>query len=425
MGVQRIRKECYNLLLLLKNIRLETGFNYVNQHVVSTSTEKFDVLMEDGKITQIAKTIEATNKMEVVDGANQLLLPAMREMHIHIDKTYFGGDWQAPRPITNGIFTRFEEESELLPRQLDTANGRAHAVVQHYINNGHRHIRSHCNVDPYIGTKHIELTKEVLASYEDKITYEIVAFPQHGLLRSKVYPLMDQAMTMGATHVGGVDPSTVDKHVDKSFTQIFDLAVKHNASVDVHLHNRDTLGEYEFNKLADYTRQTNKEGLVTISHAMALGDLEEGALTQMMANLTSTGIDVTTTIPIGLLRKTMPVFDLTKGGVQVSLGHDSLIDHWSPFGTGSTIEKMNTLAERFGISDEFRLSRIWRYATDNVTPLNDEGEQVWPKIGDKADFILVDAETSAHCVARKRDITKTILKGQLAFTATERIEVGE
>ena len=171
-------------MLLIKNIRLETGFNYVNNFVVSTSTEKFDVLVDEGKIVKIEKEIAVAEGMEVVEGNNQLLLPAMREMHIHIDKTYFGGDWQAPRPITKGIFTRFEEESELLPRQLETASQRAHAVVQYYIKNGHRHIRSHCNVDPYIGTKHIEITKEVLASYEDKITYEIVAFPQHGLLRS-------------------------------------------------------------------------------------------------------------------------------------------------------------------------------------------------------------------------------------------------
>ena len=252
-----------------------------------------------------------------------------------------------------------------------------------------------------------------------------MAFPQHGLLRSKVYPLMDRAMQMGATHVGGVDPSTVDKHVDKSLSQIFDLAVKYDKGVDVHLHNRDTLGEYEFNKMADYTRQTGKQGLVTISHAMALGDLEGEPLSQMMANLVSTGIDVTTTIPIGLQRKTMPVLELSKHGVQVSLGHDSLIDHWSPFGSGSTIEKMNTLAERFGVSDEFRLSRIWRYSTNNVTPLNDSGEQVWPLVGDRADCILVDAESSAHAIARKRDITKTILNGQLAYEAVERIEVGE
>ncbi|MGX6992678.1 amidohydrolase [Vagococcus penaei] len=412
-------------MLLLKNCRLETVFERFNQQVVQTKTETFDVLIEDGIIRHIAKEIQSASGMTVVEGSGQLLLPAMREMHIHIDKTYFGDRWQAPRPMTKGIFTRFEEESELLPRQLATASDRAHAVVQHYIKNGHRHIRSHCNVDPYIGTKHIEITREVLDSYHNQLTYDIVAFPQHGLLRSNVLPLMKQAMTMGATHVGGVDPSTVDKHVDNSLSAIFDLAVEFDAGVDVHLHNRDTLGAYEFRKMMDYTHQTGKEGQVTISHAMALGDLTGEALIKTMVGLVQAGIDVTTTIPLGLDRQTMPVFELTNHNVGVSLGHDSLIDHWSPFGTGSTIEKMNTLAERFGISDEYRLSRIWRYATNHLMPLDDSGERVWPKVGDRADMILVDAITSAHAIARKRPITKTILNGQLVFEATERIEVGE
>ncbi|MGY3745748.1 amidohydrolase [Vagococcus salmoninarum] len=412
-------------MLLLKNIRLETGFNIVNQQVVSISTEQFDVLMADGKLTQLSKKITETPDMTIVDGKNQLLMPAMREMHIHIDKTYFGDHWQAPRPITNGIFTRFEEESTLLPRQLDTAEARAHAVVKHYIKNGHRHIRSHCNVDPYIGTKHVELTKKVLASYADQISYDIVAFPQHGLLRSKVLPLMDQAMLLGATHVGGVDPATVDKHVDNSLSQLFDLAAKHHKGIDIHLHGRNTLGEYEFNKIVDYTLQSQKVGHVTLSHAMALGDLEGEPLLEMIARFNLAQIDVATTIPINLNRKTMPVLELTKGGIDVSLGHDSLIDHWSPFGSGNTVEKMNTLAERFRLSDDYYLSRIWRYATNNLTPLNDEGEQVWPKVGDDANLILIDAESSAHGIARKRDVTKTILKGKLIYEMTERIEVGE
>ena len=122
----------------------------------------------------------------------------------------------------------------------------------------------------------------------------------------------------------------------------------------------------------------------------------------MIARFNLAQIDVATTIPINLNRKTMPVLELTKGGIDVSLGHDSLIDHWSPFGSGNTVEKMNTLAERFRLSDDYYLSRIWRYATNNLTPLNDEGEQVWPKVGDDANLILIDAESSAHGIARKK-----------------------
>lgn len=55
-----------------------------------------------------------------------------------------------------------------------------------------------------------------------------MAFPQHGLLRSQVEPLMREALRMGATHVGGVDPALVDRHVDHSIAKIFELATTFN-----------------------------------------------------------------------------------------------------------------------------------------------------------------------------------------------------
>ena len=64
-----------------------------------------------------------------------------------------------------------------------------------------------------------------------------MAFPQHGLLRSQVEPLMREALRMGATHVGGVDPALVDRHVNHSIAKIFELATTFNKKIDVHLIN--------------------------------------------------------------------------------------------------------------------------------------------------------------------------------------------
>ncbi|MEG0380886.1 MAG: deaminase, partial [Kurthia sp.] len=209
--------------LLLKNVLLETGYEYDKDGVVvATKTALSDVLMEEGRFKKIESSIESQPHMTTIEANGQLLVPSLREMHIHIDKTYFGGEWKAPTPITEGIMTRIKEERWLLPKQLEVAEERARAVVEHYIANGHTHIRSHCNVDPQIGTKHIEITKKVLVSYADKVTYEIVAFPQHGLLRSNVEDLMREALQLGATHVGGVDPATIDRHITNSLQLTID-----------------------------------------------------------------------------------------------------------------------------------------------------------------------------------------------------------
>ena len=160
------------LTLLLKNVRLETGYLYDQTFVTATETQIVDVLIENGKFVEIAPTIEASDAV-VIDAKNQLLVPSFKEMHTHIDKTYFGGEWKAPTPATEGIFTRLKEEATLLPKQLDVAEERAHEMVRHYIKNGHTHIRTHVNVDPQIEIKHMEIVKRVLKSYEDPTAWFI------------------------------------------------------------------------------------------------------------------------------------------------------------------------------------------------------------------------------------------------------------
>lgn len=391
---------------------LESGFDVDERQVVRTLTEKKDILIQDGKIAKIADDIESQKNEAMLDAKGKLLLPALREMHIHIDKTYFGGPWKAPKPNEKGIFTRIEEELHLLPKQLAFAEERARKILDHLIEHGHTHVRTHCNLDPGIQLKHLEMTLNVLEDYKHQLTYDIVAFPQHGLLRSKVEPLIREAMSMGATHVGGVDPATVDRNIDRSLETMVDIAVETGKEIDIHIHDPDTLGVFTFEKLVDLIKQSKLENKVTISHAHALGHIKEDKemfqnIAQMLAEV---GIDITSTIPIG--SPTIPVRELDLLGVQVSVGHDSLMDHWSPFGTGNTIEKLSVLAERFRFIDEISLSQLWKYGS-GISPLTEGGEQHWPKVGDQGNVVLVNATCSAETIARRKDITHTIFNGKI------------
>ena len=134
--------------LLIKDVLLETGYEYDRETVIATMTETKDILIEDGFFTKIEAEIEIEPEMTVIDARGQLLLPAFKEMHTHLDKTYFGGDWQAVKATPNGIFSRMEEEASLLPEQYATVEERAHQLIRHYIEEGHTHIRTHVNVDP-------------------------------------------------------------------------------------------------------------------------------------------------------------------------------------------------------------------------------------------------------------------------------------
>ena len=402
------------MTLLLKNVRLETGYLYDQSFVTATETEIVDILIENGKFVEIAATIE-TRDAVVVDAKEQLLVPSFKEMHTHIDKTYFGGEWKAPSPATEGIFTRFKEEATILPKQLDVAAERAHAMVKHYIKNGHTHIRTHVNVDPHIETKHMEIVKRVLDSYQDQITYEIVAFPQHGVLRNgpEFLTILENALQMGATHIGGVDPAIVDRNSREVLKTTFQLAEKYDVAIDIHLHEQNTLGELEIQHILNEIQQRSFNKEVTLSHAYALADLPQQTLDNLLDQMAANNVGVTTTVPIGAGPITIPVKYMYDRGIKVAFGHDSLIDHWSPFGSGNTIHKLNQFVQRFGYIDEWHIGQSLKYATGGLTPLNDNGEQQWPKVGDAANALLVDAVSSAHLIARQCPLSTVISKGNI------------
>ena len=141
------------------------------------------------------------------------------------------------------------------------------------IHAGSTHIRTHCNIDPFIGLKNLEAVLRAKEAYKDKVDLEVVAFPQHGLLRSKSISLVREALRSGASLVGGVDPASIDENIEKSLQTVMELAVEADANVDLHIHDPGHLGIFTFKRLVALTEEAGWHGRVTISHAMALADV--------------------------------------------------------------------------------------------------------------------------------------------------------
>lgn len=395
----------------LTNVKLETGYQYENGSVTRTKTEQFHVRIEDRTIREIVSADKLLiTDLPIQDANNYLMLPSFRDMHIHLDKTYYSGPWKAPTIPSKGIITRLEEEEKLLPRQLSVVEERAKNLLDLLLRAGSTHIRTHCNVDPVIGLKNLEATLQVVEAYKGKASVEVVAFPQHGLLRSQSVSLVREALKNGASLVGGVDPATIDGNIEKSLQTVMELAVESNANIDLHIHDPGHLGIFTFKRLAALTEEAGWQGRVTISHALALADISLEEASDVADMLVHQGISITSSVPIG---KTIPIPLLQKKGVEVSLGDDSITDHWSPFGKGDSLEKAGILAERFRLSDEFSLGQTLRYITGGVTTLNADGQRIWPHVGDDADFVFVDASCSAEAVARRTSRMATFFKGNL------------
>lgn len=402
----------------LDNVLLETGFHYQEGEVVATRTALHCLEINNGKIVAVrANAVRPDTSLTRVDAGGKLLLPAMRDMHIHLDKTFYGGPWRVQsRPAGTTIKQMIALEHRLLPELAPHTQERAGKLIDLLQSKGSSVARSHCNIEPVSGLKNLENLMAVLERRRSGFTCEIVAFPQHGLLLSKSEPLMREAMQAGAHYVGGLDPTSVDGDMEKSLDTMFQIAVDYSKGVDIHLHETSPAGVAAINYMIDRVEKTPQlKGKVTISHAFALATLTPPQVEETAQRLAAQQISIASTVPIGTLH--MPLKQLQDNGVFVMTGTDSVIDHWSPYGLGDMLEKANLYAQLYVRPGELALSRALAIATGNRLPLNDKGERVWPVEQDEASFVLVDASCSAEAVARISPRTATFHQGNVVWSA--------
>lgn len=395
----------------LTNARLEQGYDMEDGLVSGTKTKVCHIRIKNGTIAEIiGAERDIQSDVAKYDCKKLLMLPSFEEAHIHLDKTYFNRPWKAVRPVS-GIFERIEEEKVLLPKLLPMARQQAESILTLIQGYGATHVRTHCNIEPTSGLHRLEATKQALDTFSGKISSEIVAFPQHGLLLSDSVQLVKQSLAEGATHVGGVDPFSVDGNIEKSLQTIVELAVLNNAGIDIHLHDSHDAGKQTLIRLADLTEEARLQGKVTVSHAFWFASAQPQEAEEVAERMGSLGMSVASTVPIG--KTTMPLPMLTKNGVTVKLATDSLTDHWSPFGNGDQLEKAGRFAELYGYNDELSLSQAISFITGGIIPLDSKGQQVWPKVGDAASFVLLHASCTAEAIARRAPRQSVWYQGRL------------
>lgn len=343
-----------------------------------------------------------------------LALPSFIEKHCHLDKTLLSDKWRAVTPVNN-IFERCEIEKEVLPTLHTTTQQRAEELLSRYVQLGVTHVRTHVDLYPEVGLKNLEEVQKAFQTFEGKLSYEIVAFPQHGLLRTKATSLIREALRSGAGFVGGVDPATVDGDIEASLQQMVELAVEGNAGIDLHLHDPDQLGTFTMKRLAQLTKEAGLQGKVAISHAFGLGDVSRSEAEEMADILRDAGITIVTSVP--LRRKFPPVGLLNSKGVPVAIGCDNIFDVWSPFGNGDLLERAGRLAKSSGWGDERSLAQTLQFITGGKTPLNQAGEQTWPKVGDSANMVFLEASCSAEAIARRSQRKATMFKGNFVSSS--------
>lgn len=394
----------------LKNVRLEIGFDYEAEEIVATKTELFCVEIEGGTIKRIIPNQPGVN---AIDARGMLMLPSFRDMHIHLDKTLYADKWRAVRR-SGGIKGMIALEQRTLREMLKNSTYKAERLIELLQSQGTGFARSHVNIEPTSRLDSLKNLEIALANKKDVFGAELVAFPQHGLYYTDSLPYMREAAKMDIDFIGGLDPTNVDGSIERTLDTTVQLALDNNKGIDIHLHEsgKSGLDTIEY-LIAKVNENPVLKGKTFVSHAFALGTLEKSKQEAIAERLAAARIGIASTIPFGGL--IMPVPALLKHGVNVMTGNDSIVDYWSTMGTGSVLQKANLAAQLYGQVSEFGLSRMLKLATAGPIPLDDKGVQQWPKAGDDANIVLIDASCSAEAVSRVSPVKSLIYKGNIVY----------
>ena len=207
-----------------------------------------DIAVKNGRIATIsADSPGSLPERETFDLNRRLVLPGLVDGHVHLDKGFIGDEWKPHRPCTAGFNVRerveFEKQALAKAKPIPV---RAAGLIELCVTQGTTHMRSHVDIDHGIGLRNLEQVVAVRDAHRDRVSIQIVAFPQSGIVTAPgTRELLEEAIRNGADLVGGLDPAGYDGDIAGHLNAIFDIAGRHDVGIDIHLHDGDLLGVFE------------------------------------------------------------------------------------------------------------------------------------------------------------------------------------
>ena len=354
-----------------------------------------DVMVEGGRIAAIAPHAGGGGGMDL---GGRLLLPALVDGHVHLDKTLMGMPWR-PNSGAATVRERIENERRYRRGLAHPVPRRAAALLRRMIANGTTALRTHVDIDDDIGLENFHAVRAVAERFRGEVDIQIVAFPQSGILgRPGVAELLDAALAEGADLVGGLDPASYDGDAKAHLDVVFALAGRHGRGIDIHLHDRDAGGNAQLRDIAARAGAAGMAGLVTVSHAFSLVTPDAADFAATADALAAAGVAILTSSPSA--GPVPPVQALRARGVAIYAGSDNIRDLWSPFGNGCMLERALLISLRQGFRADDDIALAYGICSDaGARMLGLPGRAV--AVGAPADLLAVAAETLAEAVAER------------------------
>ena len=381
-----------------------------------------DIAIKGQKITAVEANIEA-EAGQVIDCGGRLVSGSLIDAHVHLDAVLAAG---LERDNESGtLFEGIEIWSDFKPKlTLEAVKQRARRAVDWEVAQGAGFIRTHADTsaDTQLSTQAlVELRDEL----KDRVDIQIVAFPQVGI---KSYPggeaQMRTSLDMGADVVGGIPHNEVTREAGvDSVMFIFDEAEKRGLMIDVHCDEIDDSHARFLEVMVEQCFKRGMAGRITASHCVAMHSYNNAYAYRLMGWIERSGLNVTANPFDNLIlqarqdsypkrRGMTRVKELLQAGVNVGIGHDSIMDPWYPLGRGDMVEAASLtlhVCQMSGVQEIDACFDMITWRNAHNLGLEDYGVTK----GANADLVVFDAASKADVLRINPACTHVFKRGKL------------
>lgn len=387
------------------------------------------ILIENGKISRIENEIQAES-IQTVDACGNLVIPPFIDPHVHLDAVLSAGDLS--RPNKSGTLLEaieiWGERKPFLTKDILKQNARE--VVKWYIANGVLRVRTHADCsDPTLIT--VESLVELREEVRDLIDIQVVAFPQDGIYtKPDGEDLLKKALEIGADVVGGAPHIEYTREDGvKDVETVFRMAEKFGKLIDIHIDETGDPQSRFIEVMAKETINRGWQGRAAASHTTAMHNYNNdyafkllGILKKAEMNMITNPFDnsVLQNRTDGYPRKRghTRVDEMLERGINVCIGHDSIVDPWYSMGKGNMIAAANLLAHTAHMNGHDQITTLMDMITvRSARTLNIE-EGYGLEIGKPADLVILDAANDAEAVRLTSECLYVIRKGKIISKTT-------
>ena len=360
------------------------------------------------------------------------MTPPFVDPHLHLDAALTAG---IPRYNISGSHPEgievWGEYKKEFPTYEDFEE-RARKAVEWEVSLGTLYIRTHIDIcDGNLTALHKMLAlREELRSIAE---IQIVAFPQDGILTDpQNRELLEEALKLGADLVGGIPHCEYTREDGvNSIEIIYDLAEKYDRPIDVHCNETDDPHSRFLEVLATQAIRRGYQGRVAAGNTTAMHSYNNAYAFKLQGLLQKAGINIIANpfdniVLMGRFdtypkrRGVTRVKELLAAGVNVSLGHDSIMDPWYPLGKGDMLEAALLAVHICHMSGFDDIQQIFKAITSNSAKTFGNRDLYGIKPGLPGDLVILNCESLMDAVRLSPERLYVIKQGKVVASSRPR-----